>query len=194
LHSDAAVDRSENMSRIRGRDTAPEIRLRKLLWQRGLRYRLAVRISSVRPDLVFTGPRLAVFVDGCFWHGCPEHYVRPRSSNAEFWARKLLDNVSRDERQTLRLEADGWRVLRVWEHALEHGVGEIVDTVWEAVHELTDPRCERWAVVSVRPITDELELRKLRELRSGRIRQVTRSRSRGRSARSSDDGEGSTEC
>src|SRR5687768_10638296 len=107
------------MSRIRGRNTAPEIRLRQLLWRRGLRYRLAVRVSNVRPDLVFTGARLAVFVDGCFWHGCPEHYVRPRSSNAKFWAQKLQDNVSRDERQTLRLEADGWRVLRVWEHELE---------------------------------------------------------------------------
>lgn len=142
---------------------------------------------------MFTGSRLAVFVDGCFWHGCPEHYVRPRSSNAEFWAQKLQDNVSRDERQTLRLEVDGWRVLRIWEHELEHDVGEIADMVWKAVHETADPRGERWAVVSVRPIDDELELRELRELRSGRVRQLTRSRSRSLGARSSDVSEGGAE-
>lgn len=127
---------------------------------------------------MFTGARLAVFVDGCFWHGCPEHYVRPRSSNAKFWAQKLQDNVSRDARQTLRLEADGWRVLRVWEHELERDVEKIAEMVWRAVHEAADLSGERWAVVSVRPIADELEVRELRELHSGRVRQVTRSRSR----------------
>ena len=142
---------------------------------------------------MFTGSRLAVFVDGCFWHGCPEHYVRPRSSNAGFWAQKLQDNVSRDERQTLRLEADGWRVLRVWEHELEQDVGEIADKIWKAVHGAADPSGERWAVVSVRPIDDELEFREMRELRSGRVRQLTRSRSRSRGARSSDVSEGGAE-
>lgn len=142
---------------------------------------------------MFTGARLAVFVDGCFWHGCPEHYVRPRSSNAKFWAQKLQDNVSRDARQTLRLEADGWRVLRVWEHELEQDVSKIADMVWRAVRHAADLGGERWAVVSVRPIADELEVRELRELHSGRVRQVTRSRSRSRSGPSTDVCDGGTE-
>lgn len=143
---------------------------------------------------MFLGPRVAVFVDGCFWHGCPEHYVRPRSSNAEFWAKKLQDNVSRDERQTLRLEADGWQVLRVWEHELQHRLVEIADRVWQAVHGTADLPGERWAVASVRPISEDLELRELRELRSGRIRQVTRSRSGRRRTFSSDVSDDGAEC
>lgn len=135
---------------------------------------------------MFTGARLAVFVDGCFWHGCPEHYVRPRSSNAEFWAKKLQDNVCRDARQTLRLEADGWRVLRVWEHELEQDLGRVADLVWQAVHGTAGIGCERWAVISVRPLSDAMEQRQLRELHSGRVLQVTRSRSRSGNAPHSD--------
>ena len=68
-----------------------------------------------RPDIVFPGARVAVFIDGCFWHGCPDHYVRPRSSE-EFWSKKLAENCRRDSVQTKRLEDIGWRVCRVWEH------------------------------------------------------------------------------
>jgi DNA mismatch endonuclease (patch repair protein) len=181
------------MSRIRGRDTSPEIRLRRILWQNGLRYRLSIRIFGVRPDLVFKGPRIAVFVDGCFWHGCPEHYVRPRSSNAEFWARKLQENVLRDERQTLRLEAEGWQVLRLWEHGLGHSIEESAGVVLEAVRNASVPKDERWAAVSVRPIDGELELWELRELRSGLVRELTRLRGKKRSVRSSDTSQGRAE-
>jgi DNA mismatch endonuclease (patch repair protein) len=69
----AKLSRCENISRIRGRDTGPEIRLRKALWRAGMRYRLRYDLPG-RPDLTFVGARLAVFVDGCFWHGCPVHY------------------------------------------------------------------------------------------------------------------------
>ncbi|MCB9797098.1 MAG: very short patch repair endonuclease [Alphaproteobacteria bacterium] len=104
------------MQRIKPRDTRPEAALRRLLWLRGVRgYRKHARTPVGRPDLVFPGPRLAVFIDGCFWHGCPAHYSRPQTREA-FWAQKLAANVERDRRQTLALEALGWRVLRVWEH------------------------------------------------------------------------------
>jgi len=106
------------MSRIRGRDTGPERLLRREVWRMGLRYRLQHRIGRTRPDLVFLGARVAVFVDGCFWHGCPEHYVSPRSSR-EFWGLKLQQNVTRDRDATSRLECDGWRVIRLWEHEVE---------------------------------------------------------------------------
>ena len=107
--------RSALMSRIRGSDTTPELLLRQRLWSDGLRYRLKYKVPAGRPDLVFPGARVVVFMDGCFWHGCPDHYVRP-SSRSTFWAQKLAENVERDQRQTRELEAAGWRVIRIWEH------------------------------------------------------------------------------
>src|SRR6267143_4995119 len=110
-----SLTRSEQMARIRGRDTAPEMRLRQALWRAGLRFRLKRSGLAIRPDLVFGSvPGIAVFIDGCFWHGCPDHYAPPRSAIG-FWSKKLAENVERDRRQTLALEAAGWRVLRFWE-------------------------------------------------------------------------------
>lgn len=104
----------------RRRDTAPERGIRRLLHARGLRYRvdLPIRVGHarpVRPDLVFTRARLAVFVDGCFWHGCPDHKGRPKK-NAHYWGPKIAGNIDRDERQTEALAEAGWAVLRFWEH------------------------------------------------------------------------------
>lgn len=106
------------MSRIKGRDTGPELSLRRSVWALGLRYRLQYRIGRVRPDLVFIGAQLAVFVDGCFWHGCPLHSTMPKN-NRDFWEQKLKRNRERDVENTQRLEADGWRVLRLWEHEIK---------------------------------------------------------------------------
>lgn len=102
----------------RSRDTRPELALRHELHRRGLRYRIAYRaLPEVRRtvDVAFIGVRLAVFVDGCFWHGCPTHH-RPARTNAEFWANKIGVNRARDADTTARLEAAGWTVLRFWEH------------------------------------------------------------------------------
>ena len=102
----------------RRRDTAPEMALRRELHQRGLRYRVdyaplpAVRC---RADIVFTRARVAVFVDGCFWHRCPLHQTHP-NANGEWWRDKLDRNVERDRRNDRELAAAGWRVERVWEH------------------------------------------------------------------------------
>ncbi|HYO69174.1 MAG TPA: very short patch repair endonuclease, partial [Archangium sp.] len=85
------LTRSEQMSRIRGKDTSPERLLRSALWRAGLRFRLQSRTPYGRPDVVFSKARVAVFIDGCFWHGCPDHYVRPRTRN-DFWSSKLLEN------------------------------------------------------------------------------------------------------
>lgn len=114
----SAAKRSALMSRIRGSNTGPELALRRAMWADGLRYRLDFRIGRVRPDLVFVRERLAVFVDGCFWHGCPQHSTIPKH-NRDFWAQKLRRNRERDAESTLRLEAEGWRVLRLWEHEIE---------------------------------------------------------------------------
>lgn len=106
------------MSRQRRRDTAPELALRRNLYARGLRYRVAWPIPGLprrTVDIAFTRARLAVFVDGCFWHSCPEHATYP-SVNGAWWAAKLVTNQRRDCTTTEHLEGAGWTVVRVWEH------------------------------------------------------------------------------
>lgn len=110
--------RRQMMARIKGRDTGPELSLRREVWALGLRYRLQYRIGRTRPDMVFVGAKLAVFVDGCFWHGCPQHSTIPKN-NRDFWVQKLRRNTERDVENTQWLEAQGWRVLRIWEHEIE---------------------------------------------------------------------------
>jgi DNA mismatch endonuclease (patch repair protein) len=99
--------------------TTPEKRVRSLLHTRGYRFRKDHRLeipgARVRPDIVFTRQRVAVFVDGCFWHRCPEHGTAPRANTA-YWSAKLERNVARDERVDRALLAAGWTVLRLWEH------------------------------------------------------------------------------
>lgn len=113
----AGVRRSMQANRRSG--TSPEMRLRSALHAAGWRYRVDLVIVTpdgrVRPDIIFTRRKLAIFVDGCFWHGCPEHGVRPKS-NESYWGPKLRRNAQRDRRDVERLEAAGWTVLRLWEH------------------------------------------------------------------------------
>jgi len=143
-------DRSALMARILGKNTAPELALRKLLWRSGLRYQLHRRIEGARPDMVFARSKVAVFVDGCFWHGCPEHYVRPRSK-PDFWADKLLSNVSRDRAQTVNLERQGWTILRFWEHDVACRPDELAAEVVRIVKSNGQRQRRRaaWVVVRV---------------------------------------------
>lgn len=102
----------------RARDTQPELALRRLLHAAGLRYRVdRAPLPGLRrrADVVFGPARLAVFVDGCFWHGCPEHGTRP-STNSDWWRAKLERNRLRDADTDARLQAAGWATVRVWEH------------------------------------------------------------------------------
>jgi DNA mismatch endonuclease (patch repair protein) len=106
------------MQATRSRDTAPEMALRRELHRRGLRYRVDMPVLPGlrrRADVVFTRQRLAVFVDGCFWHGCPQHGTVSRS-NAVFWRDKIKTNVARDADTNQRLAQAGWTVMRVWAH------------------------------------------------------------------------------
>lgn len=102
------------MSAVGSEDTEPELILRQRLWRDGLRYRVHERVAGTTPDIVFRGPMVAVFVDGCFWHGCPDHYTAPEA-NADFWRDKLERNRARDERDNRVLREAGWTVVRVWE-------------------------------------------------------------------------------
>jgi DNA mismatch endonuclease (patch repair protein) len=128
-----SLTRSQQMSRIRSRDTKPELILRRILWSRGLRYRLHAKTPFGRPDLVFARKKVAVFVDGCFWHGCPDHYAPPRSQS-RFWAEKLRQNVARDRLQTRQLEAHGWRVVRLWEHEIADQLADAAERVLLALN------------------------------------------------------------
>ncbi|MFE1134628.1 very short patch repair endonuclease [Streptomyces mutabilis] len=106
------------MSANKGRDTKPEKRLRSALHRQGLRYRVGVRpLPGLRrtADVVFTKARVAVFVDGCYWHGCPEHH-RPAKKGAQFWREKIAGNRARDAETNEALNSEGWFVIRVWEH------------------------------------------------------------------------------
>ena len=107
----------ERMKRTRRRDTKPELALRSELHRLGLRYFVdrAVTTSKRRADVVFPRARVAVYVDGCFWHGCPTHGTLPKT-NREWWASKLEANRSRDQRTDRELAEAGWIVLRFWEH------------------------------------------------------------------------------
>ena len=106
------------MERQARRDTTPELALRRELWGRGLRYFVDRPVGPNRrrrADIVFPRAKVAVFVDGCFWHSCPEHGTLPKN-NRDWWVAKLEANVSRDRETDRRLTEAGWRVVRVWEH------------------------------------------------------------------------------
>jgi DNA mismatch endonuclease (patch repair protein) len=119
--------RSRCMSRIKGKHTKPELALRQALWAAGLRYRLHGRLPG-RPDIVFPRSRVAVFLDGCFWHGCPKHAVKPKT-NSFFWAKKLAGNADRDKRINAALADMGWRAVRVWEHDVKESLPRIVTRI-----------------------------------------------------------------
>jgi len=128
-------------------DTKPELSLRSALHRRGHRYRkdLLLRLDGVRvrPDIVFTRWKVVVFVDGCFWHGCPEHQHIPKS-NREYWVPKLAANVERDRRVDRALISQGWRVVRIWEHTdLDVAVSAVEDALRQA-RDLARPRRGIW--------------------------------------------------
>lgn len=112
----------------RSRDTKPEMAVRRACHALGLRYRVDVRPLPTLPrraDLVFPTERVAVFVDGCYWHGCPEHYVASRS-NAAYWSEKIERNRARDAETDKALLAAGWQVIRAWQHNDPSAVAETV--------------------------------------------------------------------
>ncbi len=128
------VGRSENMRRIKSKNTKPELILRRALHASGLRYRVHSKTLPGKPDVALIGRRVAVFVHGCFWHrhpGCREASV-PKS-RAEYWEPKLNRNVTRDAEHTQALEAAGYRVITLWECEIEKNAAEAVATVKAAL-------------------------------------------------------------
>jgi len=126
--------RSANMRANRRTDTKPELALRRALHKRGYRFRKDYRLDldggrRVRPDIAFTARRVAVFVDGCFWHACPEHGSKPRA-NDWYWTPKLARNVERDRVADETLASAGWQVVLIWEHdSLEQALAAVIAVV-----------------------------------------------------------------
>jgi len=125
---------SAKMSTLARRDTKPELELRRALHRKGLRFRVQLRVPGNRRrtiDIAFTRARLAVYVDGCFWHGCPDHHILPRT-NAQWWQWKVELNRKRDSSTDAELAAAGWKVLRFWEHADSEDAADHIMRVYRA--------------------------------------------------------------
>jgi DNA mismatch endonuclease (patch repair protein) len=129
------------MAAQRSEDTAPELAVRRALHSMGLRYRVHVQpLKGLRrkADIVFTRARVAVFVDGCFWHGCPEHGRRRHEVNSWYWPEKIVRNQRRDADTDARLKKAGWTVIRVWEHephvTAAHRVAAVVRSAARGEH------------------------------------------------------------
>ncbi|MEH0936774.1 very short patch repair endonuclease [Micromonospora psammae] len=135
MSRDPAVT-SRIMAAVRNRDTKPEIALRRVLWRRGLRYRVHAKLIG-KPDLAFLGPRLAVFVDGDFWHGnawrvrgLPNFDAQFHNmNNAEFWRAKISQNIARDQAVNTELQSAAWTVYRVFESQLNSDLERVADQI-----------------------------------------------------------------
>ena len=120
--------RKYNMSRIRAKNTGPEIKLRKLLFARGIRgYRIHFDLPG-KPDIVFTRKKIALFIDGCFWHKCPVCFQEPETRK-EFWIKKIRSNIERDKKVNEQLSNDGWTVIRIWEHEIKKEPEKVVEKI-----------------------------------------------------------------
>ncbi|TXK19766.1 very short patch repair endonuclease [Homoserinibacter sp. GY 40078] len=118
----------------RRRDTKPEVAIRRILHARGLRFRVDYRVlltSRTRADIAFTRWKVAIFVDGCFWHGCPIHATQPKR-NSGYWTPKLARNVERDAQASALLRQNDWTVLRYWEHEDPEDVADDIERVIRA--------------------------------------------------------------
>lgn len=121
---------SKVMSAIKGQETKPEIRLRTALFKIGLRgYRKNFRELPGKPDIAFTKKKAAIFVNGCYWHGCETCGWKPPKHNSEYWTNKICNNRQRDQLKILALEAIGYTVLTVWEHELKKDIDAVVEKI-----------------------------------------------------------------
>lgn len=127
--------RSKIMSSIRSKNTKPEVLLRKALWKEGYRYR--IHYGKEKIDIAFPSKKIAIFVDGCFWHMCPLHGHVPKSRE-DYWIPKLNKNMERAKKKDERLEDAGWKVIHFWEHELKN-----IDEVLENVLIYLDNNCNK---------------------------------------------------
>lgn len=128
--------RSKNMAAVKSKDTKPELRLRKELWRRGLRYRKNCGEVIGKPDIIFPWYKIAVFCDGEFWHGYDWEKNKSRiKSNTKYWHAKINRNMERDNEVNIRLQREGWILLRYWEHQIRKNLSECADEIEAIVRE-----------------------------------------------------------
>jgi DNA mismatch endonuclease, patch repair protein len=130
-----AAATSRRMAATAQRDNPAERALRSALHRRGLRFRIHCRLlagSRRTADIVFSAKRVAIFLDGCFWHGCPKHRTHPKN-NAEWWREKIDANIARDRDTDARLAAEGWTVIRVWEHETVEAAADRIEAIVRAM-------------------------------------------------------------
>ena len=120
--------RAYNMSRIRGKNTVPEIKLRKMLFAAGIRgYRIHYNLPG-KPDIVFVRKKIVVFIDGCFWHKCPADFQAPETRK-DFWMKKIQSNIDRDKKINKQLKHEGWTIIRIWEHEIKKDPENVVKKI-----------------------------------------------------------------
>lgn len=133
--------RSDIMRRVKGKDTSIELSVRKKLWHEGMRgYRIHYKLPG-KPDIVFTRYKLAIFIDGCFWHKCPFCYRRPES-RTDYWDQKICRNVNRDFSVNRELRELGWSVIRFWEHDVTRDIDEVIRKIERCLERIKNNRSE----------------------------------------------------
>lgn len=133
---------SAQMKRMPRSSTGPEMLIRRELHRRGLRFRVNHPQLPGRPDIAFTGARIAVFVDGCFWHACSDHGIPPKN-NRDWWRNKLVRNVARDREKDAQLDSMGWATLHVWEHEDPFEAADAIERLWRSRRQIATRRAER---------------------------------------------------
>lgn len=113
-------NRRKNMQNIRSKETKMEVRVRKALWGRGIRYRKNVKNLPGNPDIAIKKYKIVIFLDSCFFHGCPTHFVMP-ATNRSYWEKKITRNIERDQEINFYYQNNGWSILRFWEHETKKG-------------------------------------------------------------------------
>lgn len=131
--------RSDLMRKIKSNDTSPEIKLRKALWSQGIRYRIKNKSIIGKPDIAIKKYKLAVFVDGEFWHGYNWSEKKQKiKSNRDYWIKKIEGNIQRDKKVNKELKKDGWTVLRYWQHEIKNDLVSCVSEIEKAINEAVD--------------------------------------------------------
>lgn len=128
---------NKGIQKVRNKDTKIELKVRKALWHKGLRYRKNYRELIGTPDIAFPSQRLVVFLDSCFWHGCPIHFRKPKS-NQKFWNEKIKRNRERDAEQTEHYVCQGWVILRFWEHEIHSDFDRVINNIVDTYQQLNE--------------------------------------------------------
>jgi len=131
MYDEYKMTRSQNMSKIKNKDTIIEITLRKALWQKGLRYRKNCKDIIGKPDICFKNKKIAIFCDSAFWHGKKFLNGEKFKTNTEFWEKKILRNIERDKEVNYTLKKEGWIVLRFWDNDIMKNLNECVEQIVE---------------------------------------------------------------